>query len=186
MRDLLRQAPGVGFARALLGLVLLEGGHQPEAQEHLDLLVRGGSGTTDPLGTLGHAAALCAWLGDRETAAELYPRLEPYAECFAVAVECIPVGPVARFCGLLATTLGRWDEAEAHFERALDASERAASPSFGARTRVGWAEMLIARGDRGDAVRSRGHLEKAVGVAHELGMRSLSRRAEILLGNAAR
>jgi hypothetical protein len=50
------------------------------------------------------------------------------------------LGPAARVLGALAAALERWDEAEAHFARALKLSQGLGSPPWAARTRLDFAE----------------------------------------------
>jgi tetratricopeptide (TPR) repeat protein len=100
------------------------------------------------ISALGELAEATALLGDRERAAQLYDRLLPYADRRLVAAravydQCSAHYALARY----ATTLGRDDEAAAHFEAAL-----ASDAALGARpaliqTRSRYAELLAARGE---------------------------------------
>ena len=90
-------------------------------------------------------------------------------------------GAVAHYLGLLAATLDRFDEAEAHFAAAAATHERFGAPAWLARTRCEWAAMLSRRGGPGDAERARHLLDQALATARELGLASLERRAVELL-----
>lgn len=83
--------------------------------------------------------------------------------------------------GLLATTLGRYDEADAHFATAALAHERIEAPTWLARTRLEWARMLLARCQAGNAERARELLRQALATAPELGLGNVERRAVALL-----
>ena len=52
-------------------------------------------------------------------------------------------GSVARYVGLLATTTGRWDEAEWHFDEAIALNERIGARPWLARTQDDYARMLL-------------------------------------------
>ncbi len=103
------------------------------------------------MGLLAEAATA---LGERERAAELYERLVPYADHVAVCYAEISTGCVARPLGLLATIMERWDDAERHFEQALEVNERTRARPWVARTKHAYGQMLSASGDsqRGGAL----------------------------------
>ena len=71
----------------------------------------------------------------------------------------------------------RWEAAERHFERAIEAGIRAGAHPELARTYADYAEMLIARGGRGDRDRAIELLWQAYPLLVELGMPSFARRA---------
>src|SRR5262249_3417269 len=120
----IRTRPEERTLRCGLALVLAEQGAVARARGEIDALATTGIGTWPrghhwlaQLSWLGRAAAV---VGDRERAAEIYALLSPYAD------RTIPIGPsffcqgsVARGLGVLAGALERWDEATAHFDRAL-------------------------------------------------------------------
>lgn len=84
--------------------------------------------------------------------------------------EGVPRGPVAHYLALLARTLGRLDEAAAHFEDALASTARAGAPPFLARTQYEYALLLRARGAPGDAERAASLLAEARATAAAIGM----------------
>jgi tetratricopeptide (TPR) repeat protein len=123
-------------------------------------------------------ADTCAFLGDARRAADLRDLLLPYTGRNVVIVEgwaC--VGSADRPLGLLATTMGLWEEAEGHFEAALDLNARLGARPWLARTERGYAQMLLARRRPGDTERARDLLRHALGTAQELGMTTLAERA---------
>jgi tetratricopeptide (TPR) repeat protein len=100
------------------------------------------------LSMLGELSEATARLGDREHAGPLYERLLPYADRRIVAGRAVYDQCSAHYAlGLFATTLGRLDDAAAHFEAAL-ASDLAlgAHPAL-MHTRARYAEVLAARGE---------------------------------------
>ena len=77
------------------------------------------------LASLTYLTDAGAALGDEETAALVYPELEPLAGgnvMIGHLVACY--GAADRYLGMLAATLGEWERAEAHFERALALNRR--------------------------------------------------------------
>ena len=73
------------------------------------------------LSSVGELAEATALLGDRERAAELYERLLPYADRRIVAGRAVYDQCSAHYAlALFATTIGRHDEAAAHFEAAIE------------------------------------------------------------------
>jgi tetratricopeptide (TPR) repeat protein len=130
--------------------------------------------------TTAASALVCAHLGDRRGAEVLHGMLAPYAEQFVFAYGG-GWGAVAHYLGLLAGTLERFDEAEAHFAVALATHERFGAPAWLARTQCEWAAVLLRRGARGDAERAHNLLDQALTTARELGLASVERRAVELL-----
>ena len=116
-------------------------------------------------------AEVCDNLGDVRRAKPLYDLLLPYEDRNIVVGRgswCL--GSAARYLGLLATLLGRYDEAEAHFERALDMHRRMRATPWQAHTRYDLARMLFRRGFIGDAARAEELLNSALSIARETGM----------------
>jgi tetratricopeptide (TPR) repeat protein len=143
------------------------------------------------LGAVTVAGEVCAHLADRRRAAVLYDRLLPYRELVAVAgIAAACIGSVARVLGLLAGTLGRWDDAIRHFDRALAVHRSLGAPPLVLRTQQEYAAMLLAAADAGlDAAgRARALLDEAGAGARALGMGGVAARVEALrsgLGPAA-
>ena len=127
-------------------------------------------------------ADTCAFLGDARRAAELRDLLLPYAGRNVVIVEgwaCF--GSADRPLGVLASTIGLWDDAEAHFEAALDLNARLGARPWLARTELAYARMLLARHQPGDAERARDVMRRAYATARSLGMTTLTKRVEAQL-----
>jgi hypothetical protein len=91
-------------------------------------------------------------------------------------------GAADRFLGMLAHTLGRVDDAVAHYAAALDLEERLKAAPLTARTRYWCARTLHARGTPTDEKHAAKLLEAALATAHELGMSRLAADAQELLG----
>jgi len=124
-------------------------------------------------------ARVCAHLEARDAAVVLYERLAPWHGqlAFGAGVH----GSVALYLGLLSRTLGRYDDAEAHFAEAHAMTERIGAPYWLAVTRVDWAKMLRRRNDLGDRERAHSMLEQALATAREYGFGGVERQATQLL-----
>ncbi|NNE72887.1 MAG: hypothetical protein HKN26_04425, partial [Acidimicrobiales bacterium] len=83
------------------------------------------------------------------------------------------LGSPARSLGVLATALGRYDLAEAHFEVALETNEHIRAPYWTARTQLEFAEMLHERGASSDLSRADALVQRARQVAHKRGYQGL-------------
>jgi hypothetical protein len=109
-------------------------------------------------------------LRDARAASVLYELLDPFGDRIATSTPEISIGSVSRYLGALATTLERWEDAERHFEGALELNERIGALSWLALTRRDYAEMLVARGAPHDRERVDDLLGSARELADELGM----------------
>ena len=126
--------------------------------------------TSDRLVNLGLLSDVAAMLNDAEHAEVLYELLLPAAACNAVDLPEICTGAVARNLGLLAAVMGRWAEAERHFEAALEMNERFGALAWVAHTQLGFSHMLLARNEAGDRERSLDLLRSARQSFEQLGM----------------
>ena len=94
-------------------------------------------------------AEVCGALGDAARAAELYAMLEPYAgRNVVVGRNATFNGSASWLLGLLAAAQGRYELAESHYAAAQEMHAAMGARPFEARTKVAWAEMLLARGGR--------------------------------------
>jgi DNA-binding CsgD family transcriptional regulator len=131
---------------------------------------------------LAGRAELAAEFDDRESAADVYRRLVPFAELFvsggagAVAV----LGSVRLPLGQAAATLGRLDDAVRHLRAAVVANERAGLPPFTASSRYWLARVLARRQRPGDRSEAAALAALAAASAETLGMAPLRRDAHRL------
>jgi class 3 adenylate cyclase len=115
-------------------------------------------------------AVACGYLGDRPRAAILYDILLPYADRFPTFLAGAGVTwsnetPL----GILAGTLGRFDDAVRHFERALERNRSSGIPWRVVAQRE-YARVLLMRGsleDRNHALRL---IDEALDTARTIGM----------------
>ena len=190
--DLAGPLAAIPAVRCFLAAVYAELGRAAEARRHLEELAGAGGSFADLprdwhwLGATSQLAAACAALGDTGRAAPLYELLRPYAGRVAVAGGgALCFGVVARYLGLLATTLRRWQDAARQFEDALALSERLGARPWLARTRHDYAAMLLARGRPEDQEATRGLLDRAMMTARELRMHRLAEQVTALQARLA-
>jgi class 3 adenylate cyclase/tetratricopeptide (TPR) repeat protein len=130
-------------------------------------------------------AGVCCRLSLRDRARELYELLTPFSGQRAVAGALAFVS-IDGALGGLATTLERYEQAEAHFTAAAGIEERLGAPLFLASTYVGWARALTARGRPEDLDRAQQMLEQADDTAARLGATGIVREvAECRVSGAA-
>ena len=152
-------------ARAALGLMV----SRDLAREYLD---------AEWLFTISLLADPCARLGDREGAERLYSMLLPYESLYAQAPVEATFGAIARGLGVLATTLRRFDDAERHFDVAIEIERRMGARPWLAHAQHDLGAMLLARGASGDSERARLLLDEALAGYRELGMDAWAARVE--------
>ena len=112
-------------------------------------------------------AETCAILGAREPATTLLELMRPWDALNVMDMAEGIRGSTARYLGLLATTAERFDEAESHFERALEMNERMGARPWLAHTQEDYGRMLM---ENGDEARGRSLVEQAVAGYRDLGM----------------
>ncbi len=129
------------------------------------------------LANLAMLSDICAFLGDARHAAILYELLRPYAARNVMVGVTSCSGPVARYLGLLADTMSRFDEAMQHFAAALALCARLEAPPFVAQTQYDYARARLHRGAPGDREEALRLVNQALGTARELGMKALVEKA---------
>ena len=103
--------------------------------------------------TLVQWALVAGQLGESDAAAILVQLLAPWAGQFAFTGAHL-FGSVGHALALCEATLGRYDAAAKRFANALAAYEAFGAPAWAARLRLGWADMLAARGGTADDERA--------------------------------
>jgi class 3 adenylate cyclase len=177
-RRLVESVPEVAAWRAGLALIYLESGRPDEAAMHLDVVAKDDFAAigmdvvrTFTLALFGEIAAV---LGERTIGAGLYELLIPSAGCASLIGGGVAYhGAVDRYLGLLATMLGRHDDAVAHQEAALAFEQRLRAHAWVARSRFDLGCALVARGAPGDRERAVHLLNEALDAANEIGMTRL-------------
>ena len=108
---------------------------------------------------------------DRQAAEELYAVLQPDREFRSF------LGPTTVLLGLLATFLGRLDEAVTYFDAPLKES---ASPLWSGWAHLDHANALLKRNRPGDGTKAAQLLDTALSLATDSGMTPLARQVSTL------
>lgn len=162
-------------------LVLAELGETDEAYRIFEKCVDAALASFRSAGLrlLSFVADVCWLLGDRERAAAVYELLAPYGGCHVLdGIAAYSLGSSDRSRAQAATLLGRWNEAEEHFEAAQRLHDRLGARVWSAHTHVDEATMLLRRRRPGDEQRAAELLARA-----EAAYRSL--RIDVHLGRVA-
>jgi predicted ATPase len=173
--DLWRNYTSVVPAKLMLILAVL--GRPEEPRTWLDRASADGfallDGDGEGLAALCCVAELCAQLGVREHAEVLYARLLPFEHRVALMALAHCMGAGAYFLGLLATALGRFDDAARHLEEAIALHARLRSAPLLAHAEGALARALRGRGAAADLARARTLEAQARQRATQLGMKTL-------------
>jgi tetratricopeptide (TPR) repeat protein len=183
VRALITGMPYVPAWRAGLAFALVESGRLDEVAEVVKDVVAPDEVPRDMFFVV-HMAAMAevyGALGDAEAARPIYDLLLPLADrnvTLALGASCW--GSAAHYLAVLAACMGRLDDADAHFQQALDRNGRMGAWPLVARTQVAYARMLIARSQPGDCEHADSLLDAAEEIAEELKMVTLGLRAQEL------
>ena len=182
VKAFVQEYPGLPAWRAALCLIYAELDREAEARVEFEQLAADDFAQfprdTNWPAALSMLAEVCAFLRDSRRARMLHDLMLPYASrCVVISHGTVCLGSMARGLGMLAATLGRWEEADGHFEDALQTSVRMSAGPAIARTQLDHASMLIARDEPGDLERALGLLTESLAAAQTLGMKALLERA---------
>ena len=181
LRHFMQQHGVASTWRPGLALLYSELGRQREARTEFEHLAQHDFADfpRDALwiGCMTYLTEVCTFLGDVDRAATLYQLLLPYARhTVVVGGGAVCYGAAARYLGMLATTMGRWAEAEQHFQDALAMNARMGARPWLAHTQYQYATMLLARHHSGDDEQAVLLLDEALATARALGMHALEAR----------
>ena len=186
MEPVARQGGAVVF-RAGLACALAEMGRLEEAGRLVaDMRPGGFAGIpADHLRifTLGFLARACVRLDNADVASELYELLLPHRDRMVVSLTAW-LGPATHHLGLLATVVGDFDAAEAHFQHAVEVQERLGARATLAHTRYEWGLLLLRRRGPGDREGARAMLQAALADARQADLPHIERRISEALGTA--
>jgi tetratricopeptide (TPR) repeat protein len=171
----------LGRVARLAAIRHMELGHDAEARRCFELLAADGFSALPRnnlwVDTLCNLADVCSFLDDGDRAVLLMQSLAPYADRCAVLGDVVCRGSVSRYLGMLATTTGRWDEADRHFEHALETDARIGAVISTASGHYEYGRSLLRRGDPAARARATEHLDAAVSAGDALKLTSLARKA---------
>jgi DNA-binding CsgD family transcriptional regulator len=180
-RSRAEQYPQVTAYRVGLALIFRVLERAAEARIEFERLAQGDFAAVLPddnfFTSMAALAEVCCYLGDQPRAAALYARLQPYAGRVVVlnaAIACL--GSVDRYLGLLASVLGRVEEASQHFEHALTRNAALGARPQLAHTQYDLAALLIRRAAPGDSESAATLLAQAEATAEALGLKVLRTR----------
>ena len=184
VKSIAERSSQVAVLRCILALNLAQLGQTAQARRELEELARNDFCELPRDETwLPSLSALCgavSLLGDAPRAQLLYELLLPHADRCLVPGALLCMGSVSRLLGLMATTLSRYEDAQRHFERALEMSIRIRSPLWIGYTQLGYARMLALRNEPGDDDEARRLVTEALARAEELGLKALADMARRL------
>jgi eukaryotic-like serine/threonine-protein kinase len=174
--------PAVPAWRTALAFNYAERAMESEARSEFDILAQDDFGIFPRDANWPIAMALlaetCAVLGDKERASYLYDELLPFGDKCIIVGSCVDCyGSSHRLLGRLATTLERWDDAERHFEDALEMNARMGAGRWSGWAFYQYADMLLRRDGTGDREKPLTLLSKALDTAERLGLKALLERA---------
>lgn len=189
IRDLVAQYASISRWRPALALLYSTMQREADARREFEYLAVNDFDTVPRqinwLNAIANLAQVCVWLQDTARAARLYQILLPFAEqCVVVGPGVACLGSVARFLGQLATTLSRWEEAEAHFTMALQRNAHLGARPALAQTQRHYAAMLLLRQEPGDREQAITLLHQALTVGQELAMDDHVQQTRALLETA--
>jgi tetratricopeptide (TPR) repeat protein len=173
--------------RCALADLLQQAGLDADARAVYEQLAENGFATlprdNEWLFALSLLSPVCAGFADEERALILYELQLPYADRHAVGFAEGSAGSVSRALGILATVLGRLDDADRHFRHAVEMNERMGARPWVAHTQLDHARMLVERDAPGDRETAIELLRSASTACEELGMVALEPKVTDLLGS---
>ena len=129
-------------------------------------------------------AEVAVRLQDGNRTAVLYKLLLPYGRLNALSAGELVIGSVARYLGILASAMSRWDDAAQHFEDALAMNARMGARPWLAHTQEDYARMLLDHDAAGDREKAQLLLSEALAMYEELGMPASAASASALTADA--
>lgn len=189
MRTVAALNPGMPVFSVGLAYIHIDAGRLDEARPlatgmvaHLDRYPR----DINYVSTLTCLGLVCARLGDAALTAPVYELMRPYeTQSVMIGTGFGYCGSVAHWLGVMAASLGRLDDATAHFERALVSQTRMGSPPWMANTQYEYAAMLIGKAEGSEQGHGAALLEQAIETSERLGMAALNARARSLASSSA-
>jgi eukaryotic-like serine/threonine-protein kinase len=190
LRNYVAQFPSLPIARCGLADAHARMGREAEAREEFERLASddfsGIPRDWNWIVSLTSLAGLCTFLRDERRAATLYDLLRPYGgRNVTVGWGNVSYGSVEHWLGRLAGLMGRFDQAEAHFNAALRFDAEMGAAPLVAHTRHEYGAMLLQRGRSGDREQGLALLRPAADTASALGMRDLEQQVRSLISNYA-
>jgi tetratricopeptide (TPR) repeat protein len=186
VRAFLAEHPFIPSWRATLAKLYLDMDRPEEARREMNTLSERDfqDHPRDGAFVVGMAllSQVSVWLGDTRVSRLLYDILLPFAaRNIVIGSSGVFYGPVARHLGSLAAALGKWEEAENHFEAAFAMNTRIRSAPFLTLVQIEAAAALLKSGQkdkRGKALYLAG---QGLKTAQRLGMQKAVSDAQALM-----
>jgi class 3 adenylate cyclase/tetratricopeptide (TPR) repeat protein len=170
--------PRIPAWRASLPWILCAAGRSAEARALLDEAALDGlENAPDSLTAVTFYAEVAIETGSSSAASSLYRLMEPYSSQF-VCNSLAGYGHVRMWLGLLAGLLGEHEQADHDLAFACEFYETNGLLLWLARTHLGWAEALAARGEKESALE---HAAQALELSREHGYGLFEPRAAALV-----
>jgi class 3 adenylate cyclase/tetratricopeptide (TPR) repeat protein len=181
MEKLAAEYPAVPAWRCALSLLYVSLGRTDDGRHEMERLAVDGFAPilADPNRMVGLTmlAQVAARLTDRPHGDEVYELLLPYADRnVVVGAGWACEGSASLPLGELAAALGRYEDAERHYERAIEMNLALESPPLVAETRMRYAAMLTERDGPNDAEQATELVGQALEAGQRLGMSVLVER----------
>ena len=174
-RSLAARMPG-HLMEATAVRILAVTGNLREAEAELERMLPTALRASGPrwLGAASDLAVAAAVTGNVEGCRQLYSVLLPYSGRLVVWAGAVSfAGPVSYYLGLLATRLGRFDEARAHLGEALQLSQHLGALPSVAHCLAALADAAVAAGTQADVRLAEEQRQRARALAESMGMRAL-------------
>ena len=186
LRAFVAQNPLIVFARCAMQLSLLDLGRHDEARSEFEHLAKDDFRLVPRdwnwLPSMFVLAEVCAELGELNHGETLCRLLTPYASRNAMLGYVYSYGSTAFALGKLAAFRGLYDEAETHFEAALQANRTIRATVWLGHTQYEFGKMLLMRNGAGDRERAYELIRTARHTAEALGLVRLKKNLEKLNG----
>ena len=168
---------GSPLVRRILGAV-----KRPELGESSIAAVLSSAVATPLFSTWARAGAsmVASMNHDIEAARDQYAAMKVWTGFMALAVN------IDRILGLLAGTMGDFEQATAHFEDAMAFCQKAGYRPEAAWSRCDYADVLLERDTEGDRAKAVTLLDESLAIATELAMRPLVERVQVRLATFSR
>lgn len=178
VRRMVERYPAIPAWRLALIAFLVDAGRRDEALAEFEPFAARGFAAlprdANWLTAISRIAEVAAVLDQREAAEELFGLLEPFeGEVVVVGRAAAVNGPMERYLGLLARTLGDYDRALDYFVRAGQIMKRMGERPLRIQTRLHGAETLLMRDGEGDRERAFELSGRVLEEGQALGMRKL-------------
>jgi DNA-binding SARP family transcriptional activator/tetratricopeptide (TPR) repeat protein len=180
------QYPAIAGWRCALAEMYAQLDREADARRELEVLASDAFASIPRdalwLSSLANLSEVVAFLDDADRAAELYEQLSPYATRNVVLFGVLCLGSISRHLGLLATVLSRYEQADRHFNDALEAHAKLESRLWTAHTQYNQASMLLRRDESGDRERALILLGEVLSSSQRHGFAAVEARARRSLG----